>query len=420
VSLKRVAVFLGYNEVNKIGYTRNVEAAGEVIIANSTLYWFDPKTPLPRSLLATPSIDNSEASSVGTSRRRLSLIRRRPSNTSLRSNDEESEMMVYPDPVLSDVNIHVKPQELCAIIGSVGSGKSTLCASILNEAVLSENSNITLNGRVAYASQTAWILNKTVRDNILFGCNYDEERYNRVLDACCLRHDLEVLENGDMTEIGERGINLSGGQKQRIAGELRYSLCFCSTNVYVHLVLKLVLSLYFALSLPNILHTVARAAYSNADVFIFDDPLSALDPEVAEKVFEECILTLLKGKTRVLVTNQLQCLARCDSVVCLGKKGKVLEQGSYADLINDSSGEVTRLLKGVAPSRRSLVKREQKQDTKDEAANPEKENKKLMTKEERQTGTVKLDVYLKYIRAGGGYLLFSCVFFMYILSGEYL
>ena len=141
---------------------------------------------------------------------------------------------------------------------------------------------------------------------------------------------------------------------------------------------------------------------------------------MAEKVFEECILTLLKGKTRVLVTNQLQCLARCDSVVCLGKKGKVLEQGSYSDLINDSSGEVTRLLKGVAPSRRSLVKREQKQDTKDEAADPEKGNKKLMTKEERQTGTVKLDVYLKYIHAGGGYLLFSCVFFMYILSGEYL
>ena len=416
MSLKRVAVFLGYNEVNKIGYTRNVDAAGEVIIANSTLYWFDPKTPLPRSLLATPSIDNSKASSVGTSRRRLSLIRRRPSNTSLRSIDEESEMMVYPDPVLSDVNIRVKPQELCAVIGPVGSGKSTLCASILNEAVLSENSNITLNGSVAYASQTAWILNKTVRDNILFGVAYDEERYNRVLDACCLRHDLGVLENGDMTEIGERGINLSGGQKQRISGELRYlqHYCVCSSCTQTRYVS------YFALSLSNIFHTVARAAYSNADVFIFDEPLSALDPEVAEKVFEECILTLLKGKTRVLVTNQLQCLARCDSVVCLGKKGKVLEQGSYTDLINDSSGEVTRLLKGVAPSRRSLVEREQKQDTKDEAADPEKENKKLMTKEERQTGTVKLDVYLKYIRAGGGYLLFSCVFFMYILSGEYL
>ena len=257
MSLKRIAVFLGYNEVNKIGYTRNVEAAGEVIITNSTLYWFDPKTPLPRSLLATPSIDNSEASSVGTSRRRLSLIRRRPSNTTLRSNDEESEMMVYPDPVLSDVNIHVKPQELCAIIGSVGSGKSTLCASILNEAVLSENSNITLNGRVAYASQTAWILNKTVRDNILFGVAFDEERYNRVLDACCLRHDLGVLENGDMTEIGERGINLSGGQKQRIAGELRYSICFCSTNVYVHLVLKLAMS-YILLSHYLIFYTQWR------------------------------------------------------------------------------------------------------------------------------------------------------------------
>ena len=135
--------------------------------------------------------------------------------------------------------------------------------------------------------------------------------------------------------------------------------------------------------------SIARAAYSNADVFIFDDPLSALDPEVAHKVFEECILGMLKGKTRLLVTNQLQCLPRCDSIIALGNKGRVLEQGTYTDLINDNNGEVTRLLKGVTPSRRSLVKREQQaEDAKPEDAKtaPAKDNKKLMTKEERQTG----------------------------------
>ncbi len=128
---------------------------------------------------------------------------------------------------------------------------------------------------------------------------------------------------------------------------------------------------------------------------------------------------MLKGKTRLLVTNQLQCLPRCDSIIALGKKGKVLEQGTYDDLINDDNGEVTRLLKGVAPSRRSLVKLEQQADeakSEDAKTAPTKDNKNLMTKEERKTGTVQLSVYLKYIQAGGGYLLFACVFFFYILS----
>ena len=164
---------------------------------------------------------------------------------------------------------------------------------------------------------------------------------------------------------------------------------------------------------------MARAAYSDADVFIFDDPLSALDPEVAQQVFDGCILGLLKGKTRLLVTNQLQCLAKCDSVIALGKHGKVLEQGTYDDLINDKNGEVTRLLKGVTQSKKKLMKEEQQtEDTSSpkEEENSLKERKKLMTNEERLTGSVKLQVYLKYIEAGGGYLLFACVFFFYLLS----
>ncbi len=94
----------------------------------------------------------------------------------------------------------------------VGCGKSTLCSAILNEAVLDEKAHITLNGRVAFSNQSAWILNKTLRENILFDKPYDEERYNAVIDSCCLRPDLDLLEDGDMTEIGERGINLSGGK----------------------------------------------------------------------------------------------------------------------------------------------------------------------------------------------------------------
>ena len=149
--------------------------------------------------------------------------------------------------------------------------------------------------------------------------------------------------------------------------------------------------------------SLARAAYADADVFIFDDPLSALDPEVAEKVFDECILGMLKGKTRLLVTNQIQCLSRCDSIIALGDGGRVLEQGKFSDL-NNSDGEVTRLLKGVAPSRRNI--REEQSFDEAGVRNPLKEIKKLISSEERQTGTVKLAVYLKYIQAGGGWV--SC------------
>ena len=149
------------------------------------------------------------------------------------------------------------------------------------------------------------------------------------------------------------------------------------------------------------------------------------DPEVAETVFEECIIAMLKGKTRLLVTNQLQCLSRCDSVIALGG-GRVLEQGKYDDLIKDSNGEVFRLLRGgINASSKNAFKQQQQQpkgdaSTEDDPEKPDplKEHKKLglMTKEEREEGTVKLKVYLEYIKAGGGLLLFACVFFIFILS----
>jgi ABC-type multidrug transport system fused ATPase/permease subunit len=186
-----------------------MDAAGEVIVENATLYWSDPNKPLPRSALNRVSmLDTVEESS------RKGSISRSSSKSSLAQETTvaEEEDLIFPKPVLQGVNLRVKPGELCAIIGPVGSGKSTMCASILNEAVLGEGSHVTLKGRVAYVAQTAWILNKTVRDNILFGLPYDEDRYNKVLEACCLTHDLQVLEEGDMTEIGERGINLSGGE----------------------------------------------------------------------------------------------------------------------------------------------------------------------------------------------------------------
>eukprot|EP00956_Cyclotella_meneghiniana_P034559 scaffold106047_cov76-Cyclotella_meneghiniana.AAC.1 len=362
VSLKRVGAFLGYGEVSQKGYTRNPEKEGEIIIENASFYWMDPKTPVPRSALKQDSsIDGSiKSSGHSSSKKEKSLRRLISSKSTARLSDKEStdhaedDELVYPSAIMTDVNIKVPHGLLCAVVGPVGSGKSTLCASVLNEAVLGEGSNVVLNGKVAYVAQTAWILNKTVRDNILFGLPYDEDKYNKVIDACSLRHDLKILEDGDMTEIGERGINLSGGQKQRIS--------------------------------------VARAAYSDADVFIFDDPLSALDPEVAEK-----------------------CLSKCDSIIALSKHGKVLEQGPYDELMSNKKGELTRLLMGVAPSRRSVKAEKPKQEKLKNETAP-KDAKKLVSQEERMTGGVEFQVYLKYIQAGGGYFLFSIVFSFYLIS----
>ena len=395
VSLKRCGLFLGYDEVNKAGYTRKLDEAGQIIIENGSLYWFDPTKPLPRSVLdaSTRNSSISDSQHSSSSNKQLSKknsrqisFRRKSSSKKFAESDapdpvtvEEETELVYPKPVLKDVNIHVSNGTLCSIVGPVGSGKSTLCSAILNEAVLGEGSRVALHGSVAYVAQTAWILNKTVRDNILFGLPYDKERYEQVIDACSLRHDISILEDGDQTEIGERGINLSGGQRQRIS--------------------------------------LARAAYSQSDVFIFDDPLSALDPEVAQKVFEECIQGLLAGKTRLLVTNNLQFLSECDFIVAFSKHGKIVEQGTYTDLMADKRGEVTRLLRGIAPSRRSVVNEVIVDEVKmDDTKSNAIDAKNLMTKEERQTGSVKLNVYLKYIQAGGGYLFFSFIFFTYMLS----
>ena len=217
VSLKRVGLFLGYDEVNKVGYSRKPDEVGEIMIENASLYWFDPTKPLPRGIVdetsRRSSISDSQHSSVSNhqqtkqsskraSFRRLSLSSHTGRNDTpdpVTTAEEETEL-VYPKPILSDVNIHVSTGSLCAVVGPVGAGKSTLCSAILNEAILGEGSKVSLHGSVAYVAQTAWILNKTVRDNILFGLPYDKERYNKVIDACSLRHDINILEDGDHTE----------------------------------------------------------------------------------------------------------------------------------------------------------------------------------------------------------------------------
>uniref|UniRef100_A0A8C0ICR5 Canalicular multispecific organic anion transporter 2 n=1 Tax=Bubo bubo TaxID=30461 RepID=A0A8C0ICR5_BUBBB len=201
-------------------------------------------------------------------------------------------------PSLKDINLLVPSGALVAIVGPVGCGKSSLVSALLGEMEKLEG-EVAVKGSVAYVPQQAWIQNATLKDNILFGQASNEQKYQNVLEACALKTDLEVLPGGDQTEIGEKGINLSGGQRQRVS--------------------------------------LARAVYSNSDIYLLDDPLSAVDSHVAKHIFDKVIGPdgVLKGKTRILVTHGISFLPQVDHIVVV-VDGKISEMGSYQDLLKQN------------------------------------------------------------------------------------
>ena len=197
-------------------------------------------------------------------------------------------------PLLKEIRLKIFKGKLIGIIGEFGSGKSCLFNAILNnlDILNDQNKKIFLNGSVAYVPQKAWILNDTVRNNIIFHRSYDEEKYNKIVDICQLRPDFELLQNGDLTSISDKGDNLSGGQKTRL--------------------------------------TIARAVYSDADIYLFDDPLSALDADVGKNIFEKTIKEYLKGKTVLIITHALQYLPMMDYIIKMNK-GKIEYYGNVRD-----------------------------------------------------------------------------------------
>ncbi|XP_061665901.1 ATP-binding cassette sub-family C member 3 isoform X2 [Syngnathoides biaculeatus] len=212
-------------------------------------------------------------------------------------------------PILHNINVLVPQGSLLAVVGHVGCGKSSLISALLGEMEKLEG-DVSVRGSVAYVPQQAWIQNATLRDNILFGKLYNEQKYRCVLEACALTPDLEVLPGGDMTEIGEKGINLSGGQKQRVS--------------------------------------LARALYSDADVYLLDDPLSAVDAHVSKHIFDNLIGPegALKGKTRILVTHGISYLPQVDNIVVM-VDGRVSEMGSYQELLKQN-GAFAEFLRNYA------------------------------------------------------------------------
>ncbi|ESO87141.1 hypothetical protein LOTGIDRAFT_107213, partial [Lottia gigantea] len=318
-------------------------------------------------------------------------------------------------PTLSEIDLEIKKGSLVAVVGAVGAGKSSFLSALLGE-MEKTSGTVAVQGSVAYVQQQAWIQNETLQNNILFGKTLDKTVYDKVIYSCALQPDIEMLPGGDQTEIGEKGINLSGGQKQRVS--------------------------------------VARALYQNTDIYLLDDPLSAVDSHVGKHIFDNVIGPngLLNNKTRVLVTHGISYLPKVDKIVVL-VDGRISEAGSFQELL-DHNGAFSSFLKNylleevggdrenisrntfyvliyrsyenlalktqLSESRTSLkesvlkeVEKQRVEEVKDvkEIKSAVKTDDKLIQAESVETGRVKFTVFSAYIKAVGPLLTVFIIFF---------
>ncbi|XP_062100577.1 ABC transporter C family member 3-like [Humulus lupulus] len=304
-------------------------------------------------------------------------------------------------PTLKDIGFKVSHVMKVAVCGTVGSGKSSLLCCILGE-MPKISGTVKLCGTKAYVSQSPWIQNGTIEENILFGKEMERERYERVLEACSLTKDLQILSFGDLTIIGEKGINLSGGQKQRIQ--------------------------------------IARALYQNADIYLFDDSFSAVDAHTGSHLFKECLLGLLSSKTVIYVTHQVEFLPAADLILVM-KDGKITQAGKYSDIFcsgtdfmelmgahNEAlsainlaeTGPVEKISIGKIDENlvveNGFTETEEIKGIQDgENGNDVGPRRQLVEEEEREKGRVGLSVYWEYITIAYGGALVPCILLAYIL-----
>ncbi|PKY07392.1 P-loop containing nucleoside triphosphate hydrolase protein [Aspergillus campestris IBT 28561] len=283
---------------------------------------------------------------------------------------------------LQDMTFTVGRNELLAVIGTVGCGKSSLLSALAGEMRVTDGT-VRLSTTRAFCPQYAWIQNTSVRNNILFGKEYNESWYEQVVDACALTPDLEMLPDGDQTEIGERGINVSGGQKQRL--------------------------------------NISRAIYFDADLVLMDDPLSAVDAHVGRHIMDKAICGLLKDRCRVLATHQLHVLNRCDRIIIMDE-GRISAIDTFDNLMQNSelfrrlmstSGQETAHEEGDEATDEAIEESEDTQPSTKTSA-PSKPAAALMQEEEKGSSSVGWGIWKAYILASGGY---SSALVMLILLG---
>ncbi|KAL2060532.1 hypothetical protein VTL71DRAFT_9173 [Oculimacula yallundae] len=282
--------------------------------------------------------------------------------------------------ILKEIDLSIFRHELVAVIGGVGSGKSSLLAALANE-MRRTAGDVTLGGSLAFCPQNAWVQNTSVQNNILFGKEMKPEWYQEVVGACALQADLDQLPRGDSTEVGERGITLSGGQKQRL--------------------------------------NLARAIYSNADIILMDDPLNSVDAHVGKHIFNEAICRLLRHKCCILATHQLHVLVKCDRVVWM-QDGTILANDSFDNLMATNKLFASMMADetnkgGKAPVMYSKeVRVEDTHPASVRIPQDPSQADSLMQEEEITANAIPWGLYVFYVRLGGS------LFFVLLVTGTLL
>lgn len=266
---------------------------------------------------------------------------------------------------LKDISFSVNKGQMLAVTGPVGSGKSSLLMAILGE-LPTINGRVSFNGRIAYLPQMPWIFSGTIRDNILFGRSFDTKRYQDILEVCCMQTDLHNFPKGDLTEIGHRGVSLSGGQRARVS--------------------------------------LARALYLDADIYLLDDPLSAVDAKVGKHLFDTCICEFLSGRTRVFVTHQLDYLTNLDNSLVLSEGAEVNGRVCLDDLNNSKSFKFAAVEGGKLSGDSIAEPQCQVQCQVSEMEDLKEED------EDRSTGSITWMLYWNYLRTSLAAPIVFCVF----------
>ncbi|KAF2894912.1 hypothetical protein ILUMI_11261 [Ignelater luminosus] len=272
---------------------------------------------------------------------------------------------------LSEIKFEVQNNDLVAIIGPVGSGKTSLLHVLLKELSI-KFGTLDIEGKISYASQEPWIFSASIKQNIVFGQPFETERYQDVIRVCALEHDLYHLPFGDETIVGERGVLLSGGQKARVS--------------------------------------LARTIYKKADIYLLDDPLSAVDTHVGKQLYEGCIRKVLEDKCRILVTHQLQYLHNVDCVYLL-ENGKISAKGTYQELRKSSFTFAKELC-----DNESCESTIEKQSENKQNGILQKCDKPAEVKEHRSIGRVASDVYMSYFKSGGSLFSFFVILMLFVIT----
>ena len=224
------------------------------------------------------------------------ILTRKKNNNSPNENNTNKNSINTKSEILTDLTLSIKKGEFVIILGPTGSGKTNLLNSFLNNLQLTSSKEpIIINGSISYCPQQPWLIEDTIKNNILLYNKYDKEKYNKILYSCQLINDFETLNQKDNYLINTGGMNLSGGQRARIS--------------------------------------LGRCLYKDSDLYLLDDPLAAIDTKVSSNIFKEAFVDYLNGKTRVLVTNEVSNLSSADKIILMDK-GTIKFIGNYKEFIN--------------------------------------------------------------------------------------